>query len=125
MRVLFTTFALLGLAFPAFAADSFNCSQIPHAQSYVDGLKPGPNTSAARQHLDAAKNARSDQQCVAELKRVDYYARRSAAADKAAAHPKTARRIRHVQCADALHQDRPGGTDYKGPPVRGCSKRSL
>jgi hypothetical protein len=25
-----------------------------------------------------------------------------------------------VRCADALHQDRPGGTDYRGPPVVGC-----
>jgi len=25
-----------------------------------------------------------------------------------------------VQCADALHQDRPGGSDYHGPPVVGC-----
>lgn len=25
-----------------------------------------------------------------------------------------------TQCADMLHQDRPGGTDYKGPPVPGC-----
>jgi predicted small secreted protein len=23
-------------------------------------------------------------------------------------------------CADALHQDRPGGTDYHGPPVPEC-----
>lgn len=23
-------------------------------------------------------------------------------------------------CADALHEDRPGGTDYDGPPVAGC-----
>ena len=28
-----------------------------------------------------------------------------------------------VQCADALHQDRPGGTDYHGPPVVGCPQR--
>jgi len=28
-----------------------------------------------------------------------------------------------VQCADALHQDRPGGTDYYGPPVAGCPRR--
>jgi hypothetical protein len=28
-----------------------------------------------------------------------------------------------VQCADALHQDRPGGTDYHGPPVAGCPYR--
>ncbi len=25
-----------------------------------------------------------------------------------------------VQCADALHQDRPGGSDYHGPPVPEC-----
>lgn len=25
-----------------------------------------------------------------------------------------------VQCADALHQDRPGGRNYYGPPVPGC-----
>ena len=25
-----------------------------------------------------------------------------------------------VQCADALHQNRPGGSDYTGPPVPGC-----
>ena len=28
-----------------------------------------------------------------------------------------------VQCADALHQDRPGGADYHGPPVVGCPQR--
>ena len=26
-----------------------------------------------------------------------------------------------VKCADWLHQGRPGGTDYNGPPVPGCS----
>ncbi len=25
-----------------------------------------------------------------------------------------------VRCADPLHQDLPGGTDYRGPPVSGC-----
>lgn len=30
---------------------------------------------------------------------------------------------RPVQCADALHQDRPGGTDYHGPPVAGCPQQ--
>ncbi len=25
-----------------------------------------------------------------------------------------------VRCADPLHQDLPGGTDYHGPPVYGC-----
>ena len=28
-----------------------------------------------------------------------------------------------VQCADPLHQDRPGGTDYQGPPVTECPTR--
>ncbi len=28
-----------------------------------------------------------------------------------------------TQCADMLHQDRPGGTDYVGPPVPGCPQR--
>jgi len=27
---------------------------------------------------------------------------------------------RTVQCADFLHQNRPGGSDYHGPPVPGC-----
>jgi hypothetical protein len=27
-----------------------------------------------------------------------------------------------LQCADMMHQDRPGGSDYRGPPVAGCSQ---
>jgi hypothetical protein len=27
-----------------------------------------------------------------------------------------------VRCADPLHQNRPGGSDYKGPPVPGCRR---
>jgi hypothetical protein len=107
-------------------ASRITCSQIPDAQRFVQGLKPGPNTSAAQQHLDAAKHAAdagNDQQCVSELNRVNYYATRSANADKrAAAHHGTRRR---VLCADAMHQNRPGGTDYNGPPVPGCPKRPL
>jgi hypothetical protein len=106
----------------------FSCAQIPAAQHFLDGLRPGPNTSRAQQHLDAAKSAQAannDQQCVAELRQVDHYARRSAAADrhatKASAH--TVHRTRHrVLCADPLHQDRPGGSDYHGPPVAGCPR---
>lgn len=125
MRVLLLILLGLGLASPAFAADQFQCSQIPKAQQFINGLKPGPNTRAAQQHLDAAKAAHSDRQCVAELKKVDYYARRSAAADKAAARQAAAHRPRHAQCADALHQDRPGGTDYHGPAVAGCARPPL
>ena len=28
-----------------------------------------------------------------------------------------------VKCADWWHQSRPGGTNYKGPPVPGCPQR--
>lgn len=28
-----------------------------------------------------------------------------------------------VQCADAMHQSRPGGTDYNGPPIAGCPQQ--
>ena len=122
MRVLIATAAvLLSLAsLPATAAIS--CADIPAAQKFVDGLKPGPNTKAAQTHLDAAKSASSDSQCIAELNQVNKYAARSAAADKRTASRGT-RRVRHVQCADALHQSRPGGTDYHGPAVAGCPRR--
>lgn len=102
------------------------CSQIPEAQRFVQGLKPGPNTRAAQEHLDAAKQAAdagNDRQCVSELTRVNDYATRSADADKRG--PAHSTRHRGVQCADAMHQNRPGGTDYKGPPVAGCPKRTL
>jgi hypothetical protein len=31
--------------------------------------------------------------------------------------------VRRVRCADWLHQNRPGGSDYHGPPVAGCRDR--
>lgn len=122
---------------PAANGGPIACSQIDDAQHFVDGLRPGPNTRAAQQHLDAAKQARqagNDQQCVSELGRVNYYAKRSADADKRAGnragHRVTHRvsahnRARHVQCADAMHQNRPGGTDYHGPNVAGCPTPKL
>jgi len=59
------------------------CSELPKAEAFVDAkLKPGPNTDKAKQHLAAAKSAKSDSQCAAELKQVDYWAKRSLAADK-------------------------------------------
>ncbi len=64
------------------AAAAIPCSEIPKAQHFVAGLRPGPNTRAAQRHLDAAKRAKSPRQCSAELRKVDYYARRSAAADR-------------------------------------------
>jgi hypothetical protein len=99
-----------------------SCSQVPDAQRFVDKLRPGPNTREAQHHLDAAKSATSDQQCISELHQVDIYARRSSEADKRLAsaerHPRHHHRV--VECADPLHQGRPGGTDYKGPAGSGC-----
>ena len=34
--------------------------------------------------------------------------------------PPPRRIVRHARCADWLHQDRPGGSDYRGPRVAGC-----
>lgn len=109
------------------AAPRITCAQIPEAQRFLQGLKPGPNTSAAQQHLDAAKRAAdagNNRQCVSELARVNDYATRSANADKRAAEHRPAAR-RRVLCADPMHQNRPGGTDYHGPAVAGCPKRTL
>ena len=95
------------------AQSPISCAQLPQAADFVNTkLKPGPNTDAAKQHLAAAQNATSDEQCTAELRQVDYYAKRSLAADQHAA--------RHVKCGDVLHPTRPGGVDYHGPPVPGC-----
>lgn len=134
MRIVYATIAAAFLlAAPTLvhaqaATSRITCSQIPDAQRFVDGLKPGPNTRAAQQHLDAAKqaaNARNDKQCVSELGQVNYYAKRSAAADKRAASGHHSTRHRRVLCADPMHQNRPGGTDYHGPAVPGCPRRAL
>jgi hypothetical protein len=126
MRVIVTFIVATLFAAPALAAEKIECSQIPHAQSFVDGLKPGPNTTAAQRHLDAAKSAKSDQQCVTELGKVNYYAKRSAAADKRLAKKPNAKMaktkmMRTTPCADVVHQDRPGGSDYAGNSA-GCKK---
>jgi len=134
MRVISATIAAAFLlAAPTFAhaqaqagAPRITCSQIPEAQRFVQGLRPGPNTRAAQQHLDAAKHAAdsgNDRQCVSELTRVNDYATRSANADKRGGTHRSATRHRPL-CADAMHQNRPGGTDYNGPPVAGCLKRA-
>lgn len=99
------------------AQSQITCAQLPKAADFVNTkLKPGPNTDAAKQHLAAAQQATSDQQCVAELRQVDYYIKRSLAAD---------RRGAHVRCGDVLHPTLPGGVDYHGPPVPGCHQVHL
>ena len=143
MRALLALLSIQCLCAGAALAAPIPCSDIPDAQLYVDKLKPGPNTTLAQRHLEAAKQAKSARECDKELRQVDKYARRSAAADAKAAHkpdkaeprapsdeqaaqkpdkpePRAAGR---PQCADLLHQDRPGGTDYHGPPVAGCPRR--
>jgi hypothetical protein len=151
MRVVLATLLALMVAAPAFAASQITCSQIPAAQRFVSGLKPGPNTRAAQRYLDEAKRAKSDRQCVLDLGRVNYYAKRSAEADRrleqrkakhgtakphvpaadasrptqaGAVHPAEARAPTAKpadKCADLLHQDRPGGSDYRGPPRSSCA----
>jgi len=117
MRILTAAFMTAALLVPSLAraAETLACSELPQAQAFVEKLHPGPNTRAAQHHLDAAKNATSDQQCVAELRQVDVYARRSAAIDRRMAGGR-----HRLRCADAMHQNRPGGSDYHGPPVAGC-----
>jgi hypothetical protein len=133
VRLTIVFISLAGLILPQSAAAApIPCSDIPAAERFVEGLRPGPNTEQARRHLEAAKRATADVDCDRELRLVDKYARRSAAADQRAAKPAGApppagpakeAPARRVECADWLHQDRPGGSDYHGPPVPGCPRR--
>jgi hypothetical protein len=104
-------------------AAGLSCAEIPAAENFVAGLHPGPNTRAAQRHLAAARRARTNSGCAAELRQVDRYAKASAAADRRAATHGIAGSSapRGVRCADVFHQDRPGGSDYHGPRVRGCN----
>jgi hypothetical protein len=71
------------LLLPGLAAATIPCRDLPKAERYVaTQLRPGPNTRAATRHLALAKAAASARQCSAELAKVDYYARRSRAADQ-------------------------------------------
>jgi len=87
MRTLVLPTALLAFLLPSLAvAAAIPSSDLPMAESFVQKLRPGPNTRAAEHHLAAAKAATSDAQCSAELRQVDRYARRSVAADKRRGH---------------------------------------
>lgn len=87
MRPLVLPVTLLAFLVPSLAvAAAIPCSDLPMAESFVQKLRPGPNTRAAERHLEAAKAATSDAQCSAELREVDRYARRSVAADKQRGH---------------------------------------
>ncbi|MGH6996296.1 MAG: hypothetical protein ACREES_11400 [Stellaceae bacterium] len=88
MRLAFAALAAGLILAPALAhaQSQISCAQLPKAAEFVNTkLQPGPNTDAAKRHLEAAQHATSDQQCVAELRKVDYYAKRSMAADRRAA----------------------------------------
>ena len=87
MRALILPTVLLAALLPGVAgAAAIPCSDLPMAESFVQKLKPGPNTRAAQSHLEAAKAATSEQTCSAELRQVDKYAKRSVAADRRTAH---------------------------------------
>ena len=120
MRCAILVPAFFVIVAPAHAAASIPCSDLPMAERFVAKLKPGPNTRAAQQHLAIAKQATTERQCSKELGQVDKYARRSLAADKRAAAAHERHSGRSAQCADVFHENRPGGTDYHGPPVAGC-----
>jgi len=86
MRIVFAALIAAMLLAPALAQAQITCAQLPKAEAFVNTkLKPGPNTNAAKRYLEAAKHAKSNAQCVAALRKVDYYAKRSMAADKHAA----------------------------------------
>ncbi len=122
MRTITMMTAAFFLFAPSLAnAAAITCSQIPDAQSYVDKLQPGPNTQRAQQHIDAAKQATSERACVAQLRQANIYAKRSAAADRRMA----SRGHAPVRCADALHEDRPGGTDYHGSSPTSCPRSRI
>lgn len=120
-----TLVLLVAPCLPAAAeAAPIPCSDIPAAQQFVDGLQPGPDRTEAQRHLDLAKAAHSDAACDQELRQVDKYARAAIAAQNRVEAPKLAPATApHAPCADLLHQDRPGGSDYHGPPVPDCPTR--
>ena len=72
---------------PGIANAAITCADLPQAEAYVrDHLRPGPNTRQAQRHLEAAKHARSPQECRTELGRVNYFTKRSLAADARVHH---------------------------------------
>jgi hypothetical protein len=83
MRVTVAAVAALVVFAPALPAMAQSCSsEIEAAQRFVDKLRPGPNTRQAERHIAAARRARSERQCMAELRRANTFAERSAAADR-------------------------------------------
>lgn len=87
MKPIYSIVAIAALlaAGPALAAPHISCSEIPKAEAFLHKLKPGPNTRAAWKHLELAKHAKSDHDCVMQLGAVNYFAKKSLAADKAEA----------------------------------------
>jgi hypothetical protein len=71
---------------PALAANHIRCSDIPKAEAFLKKLHPGRNTHMAWMHLDAAKRAKNDRACVEQLGAVNYFAKRSVAADRRMGH---------------------------------------
>lgn len=89
MRILRLALLASVLFAPGMASAAISCAvDLPKAERFVHGkLRPGPNTRLAERHLEAARRARSAGQCAAELRKVDFYAKRSVAADRRLARP--------------------------------------
>jgi predicted outer membrane protein len=85
MRILRLAALAAVLLAPGIARAAISCADLPQAEAYVhDHLRPGPNTRLAERHLEAARHARSERACRSELGKVNYYAKRSLAADRRA-----------------------------------------
>ncbi|MGH6988441.1 MAG: hypothetical protein ACREE3_00995 [Stellaceae bacterium] len=74
------------IAPPALAANQIRCSDIPRAEAFLKKLQPGPNTRRAWDHLREAKRAHNNHRCVEQLGAVNYFAKRSLAADRRMGH---------------------------------------
>jgi hypothetical protein len=83
MRILVGALAVVVVLLPCLPAKAASCAaEVRSAERFVERLRPGPNTRAAERHLAAARRAHSERRCMAELRQVNVYAERSAAADR-------------------------------------------
>jgi hypothetical protein len=87
--------------------------------------EPVPASSGAPAPAAATNEAKSPPTPTRALQAAGYVVPRSGTVGSVASNAPRHSQIaiaRHVRCADWLHQNRPGGSDYHGPPVKGCRR---
>jgi hypothetical protein len=89
------------------------CQQY-NAGAQLQGIQAGPSGNVALYSCTGAPGA------VAGSIAAPAYAQPGYPPSGYATQPGYGATLPPVQCADPLHQDRPGGTDYYGPPVPQC-----